>query len=75
MLDAAIRYLDSLKPTPLVGIYSQPSWWRRIAGRWTTPVPEWIPSATGECPAAFSVGPVWLAQVGGGAGIDLDAGC
>jgi hypothetical protein len=75
VLDAMIAYLTSLKPAPLVGIYSKPSWWWRITGGWTTPVPEWIPSRTAVCPAAFSAGPVWLAQLPGVSPLDVDATC
>lgn len=74
VLGGLIAYLRKLRPAPLIGIYSRPSWWREITGGWETTAPEWIPSTTGECPAAFSTGPVWLAQVGGSA-LDLDAGC
>lgn len=74
VLRGMIDFLDKLTPTPVVGIYSQRSWWRAITGGWPTANPEWVPSPTGKCPAAFSTGPVWLAQTGS-AVHDLDSAC
>jgi hypothetical protein len=74
VLRGMIDFLDKLTPAPVVGIYSQRSWWRAITGGWATANPEWVPSPTGVCPTAFSTGPVWLAQTGS-AVHDLDSAC
>lgn len=74
VLRGMIDFLDKLTPAPVVGIYSLRSWWRAITGGWATANPEWMPSTTGSCPAAFSTGPVWLAQTGS-AVHDLDTAC
>jgi hypothetical protein len=69
-----IDFLSRLTPSPTIGIYSRPRWWREITAGWRTETPEWVPSSTTFCPPPFSVGPVWLHQTGG-AGIDLDKAC
>jgi len=74
VLHGMMDFLAKLSPTPPVGIYSRPSWWQTITGNWTTAAPEWIPTPTNACPAAFSSGPVWLAQ-NGSASLDIDTAC
>jgi hypothetical protein len=69
-----LDFLDKLTPSPLIGIYSSPSWWHQITDGWPTTVPEWIPAQTTVCPSPFSNGPVWLAQTGS-ATLDVDAAC
>lgn len=73
-LRGMMAFLDNLSPTPIVGIYSRPSWWHAITAEWKIAAPEWSPSRSGGCPTPFSAGPVWLAQKGG-ATLDLDTAC
>jgi len=65
-------------PRPLVGVYSNTSFWRRITGGWRTlAVPEWIATAIPDppgCQTPFAAGPVWLSQVSDGRR-DLDSAC
>jgi hypothetical protein len=69
-----IDFLSRLTPSPAIGIYSRPRWWRQITAGWRTAIPEWVPSSTSLCPAPFSAGPVWLHQTAN-PGIDIDAAC
>ncbi len=65
-------------PTPTVGIYSNATYWKQIAGRWTSlSVPEWIATGAPDppgCPAGFAAGPVWLKQSTDGI-LDVDTVC
>jgi LysM repeat protein len=56
--------LRALRPTTVVGLYSNTSWWRTVAGGWSVPhVPEWsTPLTPTDCPPSFAKGPVWLRQ-------------
>lgn len=74
VLRGMIDFLGRLTPAPVVGIYSQRSWWRAITRGWTITNPEWAPASNGGCPGPFSIGPVWLAQTGT-ATRDLDTAC
>jgi hypothetical protein len=74
VLRGMIDFLRRLSPTPIVGVYSRPSWWQRITGGWSLAAPEWIPGAGATCATPFSNGPVWLAQ-GGSSTLDEDAPC
>jgi len=74
-----VAVLLAQQPKPLVGIYSAPSWWRRITGGWRSlALPEWIPTGVGgvtaPCGAGFANGPVWLRQTGS-ARLDVDVAC
>ena len=68
--DATVRgildYLLTQPGHPLIGIYSNASFWRMIAGGWSSiSVPEWIATGAPDppgCPAGFAAGPVWLSQ-------------
>ena len=74
VLRGMIDFLGKLTPTPVVGIYSRPSWWQAITAGWRVSNPEWSPGSAGLCPAPFSAGPVWLAQ-SGSATLDRDTAC
>jgi hypothetical protein len=75
VLAGMIAFLQRLTPTPVVGVYSNQSWWRKIMGGWALAAPEWIPQApSGVCPAPFSSGSVWLSQ-GGSSTLDQDNSC
>ena len=53
-------------PHPLIGVYSNASFWPRIVGNWRSlSVPEWIATGAPDppgCPSGFAAGPVWLRQ-------------
>jgi hypothetical protein len=80
--DATVRgILDHLLTQPghpLIGIYSNPSFWQQIAGDWSSiSVPEWIATGAPDppgCPPGFAAGPVWLSQSTDGAR-DIDTVC
>ena len=77
VLRGMLDFLGSRKPTPLIGVYSAPSWWRGITGGWQLALPEWTPTAVSgaaSCAQGFSTGPVWLTQ-GGSSRIDVDRAC
>lgn len=80
--DATVRgILDHLLAQPghpLIGIYSNASFWHLIAGGWSSiSVPEWIATGAPDppgCPSGFAAGPVWLSQGIDGAR-DVDTVC
>jgi len=63
---------------PMIGVYSDASFWHRIVGDWRSlSVPEWIAPAAVDppgCPLGFAAGPVWLNQSSNGE-LDLDTAC
>ena len=71
MLNAAtirgiLDHLLTQTPHPLIGVYSNASFWPRIVGNWRSlSVPEWIATGAPDppgCPSGFAAGPVWLSQ-------------
>jgi len=73
-----LEHLLTRSPHPLIGIYSNASFWQQIVGDWTeVSVAEWIATAgpgPPDCPPAFAAGPVWLAQSTDGE-LDVDTAC
>jgi LysM repeat protein len=63
---------------PVIGLYSNQSFWRQIVGGWTSvSLPEWVATGAPDppgCPAGFAAGPVWLSQ-SVAAGLDVDTAC
>ena len=83
MLNAAaikgiLEHLLTMSPPPIVGIYSNQTYWQQIVGRWTSlRVPEWIATGAPDppgCPTGFAAGPVWIAQSTDGL-LDRDTVC
>ena len=61
-----LDHLLTQTPHPLIGVYSNASFWPRIVGNWRSlSVPEWIATGAPDppgCPSGFAAGPVWLSQ-------------
>ena len=61
-----LDYFLTRSSHPPVGIYSNPRFWHRITGGWSTlSIPEWIATGAPDppgCPRGFAAGPVWLSQ-------------
>ena len=77
-IEGLLDHLLSQSTHPLIGVYSDASFWHRIVGDWTSlSVPEWIAPAAQDppgCPSGFAAGPVWLNQSNNGE-LDLDTAC
>jgi LysM repeat protein len=73
-----LEHLLTQSPHPVVGVYSNASFWRRIAGGWSSlSAPEWVATGVPDppgCPSAFAAGPVWLRQSIDGR-LDVDTVC
>ena len=73
-----LDHLLTQSPHPVIGVYSNASFWSRIVGAWTSlSVPEWVATGAPDppgCPTGFAGGPVWLSQ-STDPRLDLDKAC
>jgi len=73
-----LDHLLTPTPHPLIGVYSNAGFWRRIVGGWRSlSVPEWIATGAPDppgCPSGFAAGPVLLSQSTNGRH-DVDTVC
>jgi len=77
-IEGILDHLLTHSPHPVIGVYSNASFWRQITGGWSSlSVPEWVATGVPDppgCPSAFTAGPVWLSQSTNNR-LDADTAC